>query len=338
MDIRTAAATVDPRTLTYFDWLWLKQRPGGYRAWVILGLGLTALCIILYYQTGMLTYITTFLPLSLGVVGVPIAIRLGYRIVVGWEASAVRFVVVKPQAFHDWFGNQIVAYLRSWDVPLFGLVYLLAASVAFHYSGAFAGMSALDLTAAGFVLAVSAFCCGIGVATIIRLARIVWRLGQFQVEVTASRFGVKSTGPMLLRCYLLAGVIWCLYTSSAGWNLTAGWIPMLALAVPAILIITGSFVIAQLPLHHRMLEYKRARTYEIESFLKELAPRTSEDLTEERLKQLEFLRSEADKIAALPEWPFGWWSLTGAFMASVVSVSPTIIGFVLGQLFPEAKS
>jgi hypothetical protein len=328
---------VDPRLLSYFDWLRPRPHPGGYRLWVFAGIVLSSFCIASYSLTGIISFVSTFLPLALGIIAVPIAIRLGYKIVTQWEQNAARFVVADQEEFREWFGSRIVAYLRSWDVPALGVLYFMVALLAFRSAGAFNEMSALGLTIAIVVLILSSFCCGVGIATIIRLASIVWSVGRYPVEVSSSKFGVRSTGPMLVRCYLLAGIVWCLYTSSAGWNLSAGWIPMLALAVPAIVIMTGTFILAQLPLHHRMLEYKRTRTFEIEELLKEITPIEADELTEERLNQVEFLRAEAEKIASLPEWPFGWQSLTGAFLASIGSLAPTLISFSLGQIFPDLK-
>lgn len=323
---------LDPRQFCYFDWLLPRQHPKGYRLWATLGVVLSGLCVVWYVYTGIYPFLTTFLPLAAGVAIVPVAVRAGHRMVCRWEATAARFVDATPDEFREWFTAQVTSYLRSWDVPALGVGYLLAAFFAFRSSGAFAGMTLSGRVFSAIVLLISAFCCGVGIATICRLAKIVWGLGRFKVEITSGSFGVTSTGPLLVRCYAIAGAVWCVYTSSAGWNLDAGWIPVIALAMPAVVIITGSFVICQIPLHVRMLEYKRERTYAIEALIDKLEPDSASDLTEERVKQLEFLRSAADKVASLPEWPFGWRSLAAAFATSVGAVAPTLIGFFARQV------
>lgn len=326
---------IDPTALSYFDRLRIRPRSGTYRSWAVAGLVAAGICASFYVLTGSVQFLTTFLPLALGIGLVPAAIRIGLAIVRDWEENAVRFVRADSGLFREWYRSRFIAYLNAWDVPAWGFAYFGAAAVAFRGGGAFDGLSGMGLILAYGILALSAFCCGVGVATVIRFANLIWGLGRYQVWVTKSPFGVLSTGPMLVRCYFLAGVIWCVYTSSAGWNLAAGWIPVIALSVPAITIILGSFVIAQIPLHRRMVECKRARMFELEEILQKFVPRIADDLTEERLKRLAFLRAELEAASSLPEWPFGWRSLSAVFATSIASVSPTLITFLLGRILRD---
>lgn len=324
-----------PQFPTYFDVLLPRAGVRGHHYWAAGSATAVLGCVIAFGLTHQPQFLTTFLPLGLGIGLVPLVVRAGFSILLDWHPTATRFIQSDIEQFNQWFFSRFDAYIRGGDVLIAAAVYLIAAIAAFRASGAFSGMGPGGVTFASAVLAVSAFCCGVGIATLLRLANLVWSLGRYPVEVVAGPYGVSSTGPMLLKIYVLAGITWVIYTSSAGWNLSSGWVPVLILSVPAVALIFGSFVVAQIPLHRRMVEFKRGRVYEIESMLRELTPKKSSDLTEERLHQIAFLREECSKVTALPDWPFGWRSLSAAFATSIGSVAPTLIAFAMGQIFPS---
>ena len=72
---------------------------------------------------------------------------------------------------------------------------------------------------------------------------------------------------MLVKCYALIAVAWCFYTGSATWSLSGTWVPVLALATPAVIFFVGSFILCQFPLHRRMVQCKRTELIELDDVL-----------------------------------------------------------------------
>ena len=165
--------------------------------------------------------------------------------------------------------------------------------------------------------------------SLLYLARLVWSLGNFAVVVEAHKFGILTVGRGLLRCYVAATGIWMIISLGGSWRFNGAWPPVMFIGPPCLFVIVGSFVFCQLPLHWRMLEFKQMRLFALDRTVAELRPRQAGELTDERLRQLQYFEKERERVCTLPEWPFGWRSFAGLVVSSLVPVVPVVLQLTL---------
>jgi hypothetical protein len=315
----------------------LKEHP--YLFWSLVSSICAAASFLFYRLTGKPVFVRTAVPLCLAMFLVPVGIKLGAAVLSSWSPSVDSFVVASRDDLKAWFRAQMRVFEGTAGMVIFGLVAGVVAVPSFISGGAFWGLQ----TAAGFALAIIIFLggvfAGLGLFNVFCLSRIVWRLGQFNIKVEAHPFGVTSTGRALVKCFFIAAGIWCVFTSSATVGLRASWIPMLALAAPSVIFFVAAFVICQVPIHNRMLDFKRGELTRIQKTLDSLAPSRAEDLTDERRKQIQFFERKFTQALALPEWPFDWRALLSAGVSGLASVLPVILdlGMEVGKKVSHGK-
>ena len=137
------------------------------------------------------------------------------------------------------------------------------------------------------------FFAGVGLFNMFCLSRIIWLLGKkFELKVERHPYGIMTTGNMLVKCYFVAAAIWFVFTFSAAFGLPSGWIPMAMLAAPSIIFFVAAFITCQIPIHNRMVDYKKAEILNIQKDLESLFPLHAENLTEERERRLSSLKGD----------------------------------------------
>ncbi len=270
----------------------------------------------------------TLLGACIGIV--PLTMKGIYAIVFSWFQYVPTFLRRDTSGFQRWLREEFDQFSASPTPCRFGIGYAVFAVIAFWLGGAFDGLPAVMLIA-GLVLALLAsFVCGVGLAALYYLAHFIWLVGRrYPVRVSDHGYGILSTGRTLVKCYGLVAIAWCFYTASATWSLNGRWIPLLALASPAVLFFVGSFVFCQFPLHTRMVECKRASLLELDNLLEQLTPKAQADMSEERRRQVDFCMAEIKRVREWPEWPFSFINLSGVMGASMGAIAPQIIKTIL---------
>lgn len=276
-------------------------------------------------------YLGLCIPQALGVVTVPLAYRFCYRQLIGWADALSSFVVLTESSglagdedIRDWFLRQITMPSHPRAMYFSGV---LMASVSFSTLcvNYFVGVPSYPRLYAYGLLLLSGYFAGVGIHGIFVGARALWRLGRtFQVRVARHKFGVLSTGSMLLGCYLAIAVAWSIFLMSAivgnpntEFLMTLGP-PTLVIGIPTFVVILGSFVICQVPLHCRMIEYKKTEILKIDEVLDRLALRISDDSSGQFRESVEFFEKRKEQLITLPEWPFSLTSLIGATASSIL--------------------
>ncbi len=293
-------------------------------------------CVTLtaYRLNGSFVFLWAGVPIAIGTLLVPWGVRLGYEIVQKWEPNLRAFVNVPETQVTDWFNLELTGLRGSRVVIWLGFLAAVFSVMSFEFGGAFEGLSIIYALLLAAIVAFGGFISFIGIFSTFWLSRMVSRLGgKFQLNVENDPFGVPSIGGLLGKCYFIAAFIWYFFSSSATMGLRGGWVPLVLLAAPSMAFFIGSFIVCQIPVHNRMVEYKRAEISKRNAWLQELKPQRPEDLTEGRRQRIEFYSAQKAALISLPEWPFSWKSLFGVGLSSIMSVLPTL--FEIGsKLFP----
>jgi hypothetical protein len=300
-----------------------KSHP--YIFWFLLSLLLVGLSLLLFFLQNEAVFILTAMPLAITLFLVPCGIKLGVIVMNNWAKEVRHFIIYPEQDVQTWFQNQGIVFEGTKGMIIWSLLVSVIALATFLLAGAFSNLNIFSSVALSLILLSSGFFAGVALYCLFCLGRVIWRFGRFSLKVHAHPFGVMTTGQALLKCYFIAAIIWCIYTSSATVGLAAEWIPMISLAVPSVIFFIVSFIVCQLPIHNKMVDFKRVELDEIEKTLESLIPKKLDELTQERRNQIEFIEKKRTEIIALPEWPFGWKSLLVTGLSGITSVLPTII-------------
>lgn len=301
-----------------------------YLSWLGIGLVLAVGAVAAYGSSGEPIFLKTGAPLAVGTCLIPLVARYAKGQLEDWASRLGRFVDADPGEVRAVFDATLAHAYRRPPCEVAGTLVVAIALPAFILGGFFQGLAPGERFVLGMQIAIAAFASGVGLYSMAVLSRIVARVGAFPVKVESHPYGVLSTGSMLVRCYLVAGAIWFVISLSASWDLGRGWITLATIAVPALFGIVGSFVAAQLPLHRRMLEFKRERVEALTRELHALLPGSAELLSEDRQRSIRFLEERIDATVRLPAWPFGLRGVLGVLGSLVMSVLPAIVQVVLG--------
>jgi hypothetical protein len=183
------------------------------------------------------------------------------------------------------------------------------------------GYDSAEKLFAAAVVAFSSFLGGIGLYATVCMTRMIWRFADFEIIVKSHQFGVLSTGRVIVKCYFLVGSVWSIYTlatilGSPHLGIKAASVPLLLLVAPTFVIILASFVICQVPLHNKMVEFKRKELLKVEERLDRIGV-AFDELTDTIYRHIQFLEAERQRILGLPEWPFDFKDLLGAVVSSL---------------------
>jgi len=272
-----------------------------------------------------------FFFLYAGAVGVFLGIRHMYRRVIAWSESLSSFVVDHVKATADVLDFTKICWERKPGTITFCLAFTTIAIAAFRLGGLFVGLSQPELAVAYVFVGLTSYVCALGLLSVRQLTKLIRLLGNYEVLVTAHQFGVMSAGSLLVDGVIDAGVIWCLYTATATVCLSSGLVPSLVLAAPALTFFVLAFLTAQVPLHRRMLDFKRSEVRKIEMTLRSLDGNDPAG-DESRRMQIEFLEKRRDAVLLLPEWPFSWSSLFAVVASSAASLAAPLLKFTTSEV------
>lgn len=263
---------------------------------------------------------------------VPLGVREGYRIFIEWASRLGNFV--EHEHVSEWFVDELSFVRGNWLMALSGFGLGTVSLLAFHHGGYFDSYPPFPYFVVSLIMFVSASFAGIGLYLMFCVSRALWRLALLpgvRIKVRRHRFGVMSTGATLFKCWMIIACIWAVYVASAfvgfpgeDYESIMHRPPMWLLAYPTFPLIVGSFIICQIPLHRRMVEYKREELMRLDRMLDEIQPVTATALDENLRDNIEFLDRQKNQYRALPEWPFSLVSLLGTGASSVTAIFPVL--------------
>jgi hypothetical protein len=267
-----------------------------------------------------------------GLIAVPLVIRVCRAQLVEWSINAKTFVIgmrSHQTNVDTWFDKELRAFDSSQAMLLGGIALGTLAVTGFSFSDYPIGFGSREYIFSTFIVAASAFVAGIGLCTMAYGTRTIWRFGNtFQISVQSHKFGVLSTGNTLLYCCILVALIWSAYSCSAVFGIMNSKFeifsitdPIWSLAVPSGVLVLASFILCQVPLHKRMVEYKRGQLVNVERILEELKGSEPASLNSDLLAKIAFFENRRSQTISLPEWPFAF----GAFLGSVGSACVVIL-------------
>lgn len=267
-----------------------------------------------------------------GTIGVFIAIRRQYLRILKWRNAFSSFLRQSSEA-----ATCITDFAhRCWHLSAgaigFALAFTCAAAALFYKGGLFDYDSAVARAVSVSFVVIASYVCATGLAAMFQMARLVRLLAQFGPFVTPHQFGVLSAGHILVSAFADAGIVWCLYTSTAAACREAWLIPAAGLAFPAMLYFGSAFLGAQLPLHREMLEYKCRVVRELEDSIRAIEVRVREGITEDEARHLEFYERRLETALELPEWPFRWPALFAVISSGAATVLAPLATSALSEL------
>ena len=320
---------------TPFDRLRFSRRLDGTTTWASFGFAAMVATGLIYKFTPSRQVLLPFLPLAFGLVIAPLAVRLGATMVRGLEPTLRRFVTREPVPIDRWFKEHFDEFATARTPFWVGVGFVVVAVPTFAFGGSFTGISGIQTAILGIILGTSAFTAGVAIASVTYLARFIWRTGVYPVVVENHSFGVLGVGRLLFHVYLIGCAVWLVYLVSALGSIKDPMLPLLVLGAPSVVVLIGTFVGCQIPIHRQMLADKATRLEETYRLLHKIHPKTPEELSADRLEQIEKLRQIAEDLRQLPEWPFGWRVFTGVIGGAFGSISPSLLGVLADRLFPR---
>jgi hypothetical protein len=286
------------------------------------------------------------IPIAFGLVSVPFTFRFAHDRFVEWAQTANSFVVAhgkdersadEDKEVQQWILAQLSFFAGSRDMYLTGLMLSVWTLPAFYLGGYFSYLNAWQMAFICCLIGLSAFVAGLGLHAVYGATRLIWRLGDgsYRILVKDHKFGILSTGRMLLQCFFVIGLVCTVYYLSAVtgepsslsdfklWNP-----PVWMLVLPTAGFIFGSFVICQIPLHRQMVTFKRNELAKVERRLDELKSKFEKTFTGKLREEIKFHEDKRLEILSLPEWPFGLKGMLGAIGSSITVVLPTLFSLI----------
>jgi hypothetical protein len=244
------------------------QEPSNGVAGFIAGLFALISSVIAIFVHEPRPFLGLCIPVAFGLVSVPFAFRFAYHRFVEWAQTANSFVVAhgkdersadEDKDVQQWLLAQLSFLGGSRDMYLTGLMLLVWTLLAFYLGGYFSDLNAWQMAFTCCLIGLSAFVAGLGLHAVYGATRLIWRLGDgtYRILVKGHKFGILSTGRMLLQCFFVIALVCTVYYLSAVtgerslsdfkfWNP-----PVWMLVLPTAGFILASFVVCQIPLHKR---------------------------------------------------------------------------------------
>ena len=187
-------------------------------------------------------YLWTVWMLGVGLFTVPVAFRISLNLFLQWLDCYPNFIVSEPELARQRFIENIQFFKGDRTMLVVGLLISLIAVASYWVGGFFTDVALVPLLFLYALLGASAFIAGVGLCAIFLGARALFRAGaEVSIRVESNKFGVVSTGIMLIRIFFCIAVAWSFYVLSActrGSQIVLGdpdlTPPMMALALPTI--------------------------------------------------------------------------------------------------------
>ncbi len=273
---------------------------------------------------------------GIGLFTVPVAFRISLTLFLQWLDCFPNFIVSQPELARHRFIEEIQFFRGDRTMIFVGLSISVIAVVSYGLGGFFTDVALVPLLYLYSLLGVSAFIAGVGLCAIFLGARALFKAGtEVSIRVESNKFGVASTGMMMIRIFFCIAVAWSFYVLSActrGSQIVLGdpelTPPMVALALPTLAFFVLAFFISMFPWHRKMMEFKRQRYLEVTDLLEATRPTRKESLDSETISKIEFLEKQRDGIRKLPEWPFFRGTLMGVVISAATSIWPVLVNTV----------
>ena len=307
------------------------------RFWVLVGIALILLGAFLFHRTGQVLFIRSTPFLAIGISSMPFACRLGLRIMESWRLPLIHALDGESTEFEKWWESRLSRVYSTTPFLLAGLLGVPVALAAFRLGAYFDGLHGSELSIYCCFVSGAAFCAGVGMYSIIFVAHTVYLLGDFHYRVTGHSYGLSRVGSGLAHCYLLAAGLWTVIAASGSAYRPGTYAPLAFIGPPSLILIIASFLLCQLPLHARMVDFKRSQLFENDRRVAEERSRWLASAPGSDCGSLESAQEQLEVTNSLPEWPFHWQALLGVSAAALGPFAGGAAKMAIGALSSFGK-
>lgn len=271
----------------------------------------------------------TMLYITIGLGLIPCAILHSFDLIFHWSAKTHHFISMPEEELKEWWKMKFDYMWKRKAIFIASLCFGALEATNEYISDYYGGSPSY----VGFILSgmtiLAGMVAGMALVLFFKFSLVIGHLGRLPLKVNTDRFGIMSVGPILAKVWLLAGLLYALFTSTAPLRpgkLDPGDTAMILLALPAGITIFSGLLMSQFGLHRGMVKYK-------EKLLQKL--RTQLEITEEDFlttksyeagEHLRHLREFYGHVSMLPEWPISWRYAIGLGTYSIGSFIPTALG------------
>jgi hypothetical protein len=320
---------------------WLDEPPVlgrwlGPFSWLFIGFALMAIVnsTLLFWERDA-RLIPSMMAKTLAIGLIPLAVWYGKNVMAEWLISLLHFVERSPAEVLQWFDQQVQRVFLSGSNVACGILLGLLIMASEHQDGAFGQGTVLSLVVVVIASVVMTSLGGFALTVLVRGTCMVSEVGRFPLYVSASPYGVLSTGTMLVKIFGFATVAYvvALLTMLLRTGQRPTW-PILFWALSVAVVYLVMFFLPQWKIHHSMVRYKSQRLLQTERLLKERVTEFYRDLSKNTHDIVEALRKDRDEIHSLPEWPFDWKNVVGIIGLTLSSAFSSAFPVVFKALLP----
>tara|TARA_E500000318_G_scaffold14854_8_gene15164 strand:+ start:2693 stop:3694 length:1002 start_codon:yes stop_codon:yes gene_type:complete len=265
---------------------------------------------------------------TLGMILAYLVVSYGARWFLRWQSQIPEFIDADARdEFQGWLEDRNSIFVRSpYATATGGFVATLAALIYIYIWQDQTQEHPITPVLTLIIMLPTGYVAGECIAVLWHFSRFVAALGDFPIINEDYITGVRSTGRVLVMIYLAATLPWLCYTASSV-PLPSAQIALNFLALPAVVFYLVSFTTCQIPLHKRMVDYKRDMVIKWSSQLRAIEPDSPDDLTEDRLRKIDYYQSKLRQACDLPEWPFNYKQTTTIVFSALAAVGlPQLLG------------
>lgn len=204
----------------YFDGLPKFAGKYAYCFWPTLCLIFVIISIAFYFWTNEGRYLSTCIPLVIVVGIIPAVIGFAYVEFLELQEQAKSFIDAPPKEVQAWFAGQLKVFANRKTMHVVALVSFVSVAAAYEKADVFGAFQSLGHSFALFVAALAGLFTTVAIYHLFLLARLIWRMGRFDVLVEPYGWGLLSIGRFMFKYWVTSALLWALCLSS--WVTTPG--------------------------------------------------------------------------------------------------------------------
>jgi len=270
---------------------------------------------------------------------IPIAVVYSKQLLAEWLTCLVHFVELEPAKALEWFARHIRSVFLARSTTIWGLLVGLFILLFEYQDGAFGQRTLFGRGITVLASLAMTSLAGVALTIMVKAAILVSKVGRLPIYVSASPYGLLSTGNMLVKTfgaatgvYVVAVLTMVLRTGSRPTPPIVLW----ALFVAALYL--GMFLFPQWTIHESMVAFKRHRLIQTENQLRIHLAEFDKTPNKATNDMIQALRHRRDELQSLPDWPFNWKNFTSilglAFSSTIPMIFKILVPAVVVWLTP----
>jgi hypothetical protein len=282
----------------------------GVKMWGVLAFAVMLIVNVTLTVQDRRSLIPSMMAKTFCIVLIPSTLIYINRLLEDWLVCVMNFVQLDAATIMRRFGRPIEKLFVETRHLAVGLVGGIAILLYEAHDNAFTHLTpwgCLIVVAASLIMTGLA---GIALVVMVKGAIVVKELGQVPFHLSASPYGIRRTGRLMVRGFLAATLVLVFAVSTMilrpnGHDLVAWSWP---LSVTTLYIVM--FLLPQWRIHLCMVDFKRKQSLGIEAQIQQSHASFDQRPDKPTADMVDALRKRRDEIEALPEWPFSGMNLS----------------------------